>query len=537
MNSKNLFNIFLSLLIIIMIPLSSSGADDNTYLYQAYVHKQYMDIFVNKTLDTENLSVKTSTETSKVVDSGSITDKNITVYTTLLVDISTSVPYVTRPKVIEFINYSIENINKNEQIRIITFGEELNILQDYTSDRFDLSKAASQIEFNAEQSMIFDAAYNSIPEIKSIDDEPCYYHTVIITDGIDLTQTGVTKEELYLKLQSETYPIDVAAVSSTKQSEPEKELSALVRISNGRYTNIHPESNADEVSLDLSTDDFFWLRTEIPSLLLDGSIRQVDISDGNYSLQFDIKIPVYDVPVSAITETAETTAVTTTTAKVETSESTVPQIIPEESEKREETFIQLLSQNIPLIIITVIIIAALVIVFLFTRSKKAYLNTSDNPRNGESETTAADPESETVLMNHVIRFIDIDDPGQTWDVNVNKEIIVGRSKDADIRFDEETVARRQCKITRHDKNFMVINLSQSNKTYLNDVKVNDTSGLQIESGSVLKFGSKKLRIDINNNDDDDENKTVSMSDDKTVSMSGNNGDETVSMSDDNTVSM
>ncbi len=509
MKNKSFLKIFLSLLSIIMIPLSSGSADDNNTLLQAYVHEQYMDVFINKTFDNEELSVKTSTELSKVVDSGSFTDKNITVYTTLLVDISTSVPYVTRPKVMEFINYSIENINKNEQIRIITFGEELNVLQDYTSDRFDLSKAASQIEFNAEQSMIFDAAYNSIPEIKSIDDEPCYYHTVIITDGIDLTQTGVTKEELYLKLQSETYPIDVAAVSSTKQSEPEKELSALVRISNGRYTNIHPESNVDEILLDLSTDDFFWLRTEVPSSLLDGSIRQVDMSDGTYSLQFDIKIPVYDVPVSAITETAETTAVTTTITEAETSESVIPQTIPEKTEKREETFIGLLSQNIPIIVITVIVIVALIIVFLFTRSKKVSENTSDSQKNGEGETTTSAPEDETVLMNHVIKFIDIDNPHQTWDINVNKEIILGRSKDADIRFNEETVSRRQCKIIRQDKRFIVINLSQANKTYLNDITVDDTSGLPIESGNVLKFGLKRLRINIMNDDDDNDN-TVKM---------------------------
>ena len=63
---------------------------------------------------------------------------------------------------------------------------------------------------------------------------PCYYRTIVITDGIDDTAGGVTKEELYLRLRDDTYPIDVVAVSKTKQGEPEKELAALTRMSRGR---------------------------------------------------------------------------------------------------------------------------------------------------------------------------------------------------------------------------------------------------------------------------------------------------------------
>lgn len=120
-------------------------ADNEITVTQAYVDKNYIDVFIPESMNSDSLSFKISNQDAALIDSGYIIDKNISVYTTILLDISTSIPIETRDKTIESINYLIENISPNEKYRIVTFGKELTILQDFTSDRYDLSSAAKKL--------------------------------------------------------------------------------------------------------------------------------------------------------------------------------------------------------------------------------------------------------------------------------------------------------------------------------------------------------------------------------------------------------
>jgi hypothetical protein len=202
----------------------------------------------------------------------------------------------------------IENLAGNEQLKLVTFGEQLTVLRDFTSDRYELANAAAKFEFNDQKSRIYDAIYNTIPQVQPIDGAPCYYRTILITDGIDDTASGITKEELYLRLQAEKYPIDVVQVSKAEQTEPEKELSALTRISAGRYANIYPGADVSALSLRLAVGGLFWIRAEVPASLLDGSTRQVDISDGSHFVRFDVKVSAYEPPMTEVPAVAEPTA-------------------------------------------------------------------------------------------------------------------------------------------------------------------------------------------------------------------------------------
>lgn len=120
---------------------------------------------------------------------------------------------------------------------------------DFTAGRYDIGKAASNIVFNGQSSMIYDAIYNTVPSSVASSDVPTLYRTVVITDGVYLTNIGVTMEDLFLKLQSERYPVDVLAVTATAAETANKELSAITRISSGRYCALAP-------STDLSTLTF-----------------------------------------------------------------------------------------------------------------------------------------------------------------------------------------------------------------------------------------------------------------------------------------
>lgn len=288
--------VLLTVLILFLFPAPVCNAQEDVALLQACAWEQYIDVFIQGLMDAGSLDCKVSNRQADMADAGLLEDRGITARTTILLDISTSMHSQMRRNITSLIQLMIKNIGKDEQYRIVTFGEQLTVLHDFTSDRYDLAAAAEKIEFNGKQSRIYDAVYNTIPKVQPIDGMPCYYRTIVITDGIDDTAGGVTKEELYLRLRDDTYPIDVVAVSKTKQGEPEKELAALTRMSRGRYINLNPDSDLEDIVSSLAVGNVFWMRALVPGVLLDGSTRQVDISDGSNSLQFDLKVPVFEAP-------------------------------------------------------------------------------------------------------------------------------------------------------------------------------------------------------------------------------------------------
>lgn len=270
--------------------------EESVVLSQAYTWEQNVDMFIAGEVNPDSLGCKCSNQGLEIVDSGLLADKGVTVRTTILLDISASVPKDMRDNVKIYLDRLIQDIPENEQYKLVTFDEELTVLQDFTGDRYDLANAAEEIDFNGQESKIYDAIYNTMPKTEPVEGNPCYYRTIVITDGIDDTAGGITKEELYLKLQADTYPVEVAAVSSTEQSEAEKELAALTRISGGRYVNLYEGGDLETVISGLATDGIYWVRAKIPAKLLDGSLRPFVLTDGTLSLQFDVRVSAMDLP-------------------------------------------------------------------------------------------------------------------------------------------------------------------------------------------------------------------------------------------------
>lgn len=300
MSVKRCLSLLVSVLSLLFCVQICYAAEDNTLL-QGYTWENYADLYISGNINTNTVTVDVSNQPAEIIDGGLLTDKDVKIRTTLLLDISASMPKSMRDSVLGYLNNYIETISSNEQLRIVTFGEEIIVLQDFTSDRYDLSKAVSEIKFEGQQSMIYDAVYNTMPRIgaNNDNDAPCYYRTIVITDGADESVSGITKEELYLKLQESFYPVEVLSVSDSEKDPVEKNLTALSRISGGRCITMRP--GADVTSLDFRLEGITWIRVKVPETVLDGSTRQFNIKDENNTLQFDFKVPIF------ISETIEQT--------------------------------------------------------------------------------------------------------------------------------------------------------------------------------------------------------------------------------------
>lgn len=487
--------------IIVAFQMSVCYAAGNTMLSQVYSWENHIDVFIKGDMNSDNISCKVSNQKAEVIESGFLADKGITVRTTLLLDISTSIPQNVRGNIELFINSLIENISGNEQYKIVTFGEKLNTLREFSSDRYDLANAAKKIEFNNQYSRIYDALFNTIPDVKPLNGSPCYYRTVVITDGVDDAVAGVTKEELYLRLQKETYPIDVIAVKTAKQPEPNKELPALTRISGGKYYSFDSETDISLLTKSLVVNDIFWIRANIPGGLSDGSIRQVNIDDGVKSVQFDTKISAYDAPSTDTPMIPNPFSETSNLGQVSSYADTPAEPVGPESQKKG-----ILSGDYKMIIYIVVGIAAgiklLQIITNLIRGNKNksvqpedFSNKGIVPFNNKTERTEVLTDPALNIINsedHCIRLRNLNSADQIWDISLSKGILIGRDTNCQVCISDKSVSRKQCKIYIN-KNVTVENLSSSNKTQLNGKPLNAPSRLKI--GDKLKCGRITLTVE------------------------------------------
>lgn len=491
----------LSAVLIVLCPVIVAYGEESKKLSQAYTWEQNVDIFVEGELDSQNISCKISNQEAEIIESGLLTNVGATIRTTLLVDISTSIPSSVRERVVGFIHSMIETIGVGEEYQIVTFGEHLNVLQEFTSDPSLLSNAADNIVFDGQYSIVYDSIFNTIPSIEPIDGRPCYYRTIVITDGVDDTASGVTKEELYLCLKEGNYPIDVVEVSKSKNGEANKELSALTRISGGSYGNLYPESDYSDILHIYKRDTIFWIRGVIPGPLLDGSVRQVDISDGTTNFTVDVKVPVFDVPVSQQTEKEslppETIEETTTVEETMETES-----LPEETESTlfdagksqsdVRKIIAIAGAGIGAAIGLVIVV---ILIVIMKRKKKASPSQhlpegSYGELNDRTEILREEPKG----GNLSVRVKNRTDGRQIWDLAIGQGVLVGRGSHCQICIVEGSVAREQCQLYQQAPgSVMIKNLSTSNITCLNGQKVQRPMPLQ--SGYLLTCGRITLVIE------------------------------------------
>lgn len=135
----------------------------------------------------------------------------------------------------------------------------------------------------------------------------------------------------------------------------------------------------------------------------------------------------------------------------------------------------------------VIAVALIVIIVLMSISLKKKKSSPDYfPDVLPTEKTAFAGE-------YTIQFSDIRHPGQKWKLPVTGEITIGREPDCTLVLTDPRVSRHHCKVSAGEHGLLITNLSETNETKLNGVRVSGDAPLR--AGDVLKLGHEELRAD------------------------------------------
>lgn len=144
-------------------------------------------------------------------------------------------------------------------------------------------------------------------------------------------------------------------------------------------------------------------------------------------------------------------------------------------------------------VIAVALIAIVVLLIIFLVKKKSAPTPAPTPEE-RTAPPVEPPKQETVFAGeYTIQLSDIRHPGQKWKLSVTNEIVIGRETDCDLVLTDVRVSRHHCRIFVHQDGLFVTNLSETNETKHNGLRISGSNPLK--AGDILKVGHDELRVD------------------------------------------
>ena len=179
----------------------------------------------------------------------------------------------------------VANRAPNEKFAIATIDEAVTLVADYTDDYTVLKQTIEAIEGENKDAYIIENVYEAVLSLNAVGD--CGYKRIIlISDGMDATEIGYSKEELNTLLSQTPYPIYTIGVLSKDRQQELQDMFALSRTTYADYFYLNEIEDTMEVVRGFSTDyGLLQVKISVPAELRDGSTQnsQLTIAGGSDS--------------------------------------------------------------------------------------------------------------------------------------------------------------------------------------------------------------------------------------------------------------
>lgn len=501
-------------------------ANSQAVVLEAYTGEKEISVYVKGMGEGGQPDVQIATAEAQRVKVQPISESDVPMQTTVMIDNSLSIPEADRGKIDEFLKNLIADRMEGEEIRIASFSEDIDMLTDYTADYATLKKAVDGIVYRDQETYLTDVLYDLLSAEYGHSGQDIYCRIIVISDGVDNKSLGYTKDELYALLKGNSVPIYAVGCVNGKNNEELENMFALSRMTYVDYFLLDEVEDILSLTETLKTDREICRLTIVPPAeMMDGSRKNVKItlSDGTV-LTAEVTMPQQVYVANAPEEEksgAEEAELIVAEPPVEPERLTdieqpidedVPLAAPPSQER--EPFMPLLVCAV--IGIAVVVGGAAVLIQLSRKKvKTGPEGTAGAPAVQEpypvdmsekteimSDSTGREPDSDSTMMiweqNVVFEMVltDMASPVKSFQAPLDRPVVVGRKKGmCDIALDyEKSVSGRHCEISARNNRFYVKDLQSSNGTCLNGNKVWGES--EIFSGDVLKLGRLEMRFEV-----------------------------------------
>lgn len=414
-----------------------------------------------------------------------------------------------------------------EEFAIAVLDREVTYLTDYSSDYSYLKQMIEDMEGEDKDAYLIENLYEAISTLNQMQDFG-YKRIIVISDGMDSTEIGYSKDELMALIEKTPYPIHTIGISGKNNQDALQNMFALSRMTQAQYVSLEETQDTMSVVESFNADyHLLQVKIEVPRELQNGSTQnsQLTLTAGSisYTAQSQVTLPFADLTEE---ESAEET-----------------EAEPENGGEEEIPAGELETSGLPiskilLIGMAVIVAVLIVVIIVLVKNRKkdgkggnAYEELDKrikNERHKEAAVPAFAPiksqktdmlqktvtekqeasGSRTLLLfdttetegqkakNKRIVLTDEADAMKTYQCDIVDKIIVGRSTascNLAITTDN-AVSEKHCEISLEDNRFYITDLGSSNGTFLNGNKIHST--VELETGCTLKIGRSAYRLTI-----------------------------------------
>lgn len=452
----------------------------------------------------------------------------------------------------------VANRAPNEKFAIATIDEAVTLVADYTDDYTVLKQTIEAIEGENKDAYIIENVYEAVLSLNAVGD--CGYKRIIlISDGMDATEIGYSKEELNTLLSQTPYPIYTIGVLSKDRQQELQDMFALSRTTYADYFYLNEIDDTMDVIRGFSADyGLLQVKISVPAELRDGSTQnsQLTIAGGSDSY---VATSLVTLPF-AESEGGET-------VPEETTGTTEPAVTEEEPSDDRETSAGAEEPSIAGIplkwvligggaLLAVIVIVVILVVSGKKKKKSAsgndYARLDQQIRNERSgsapQPQAAQPirpvqarpapaqpvqparvqpvqvppvqtAQKTQMMNtgnaqqagretnflfsgaaapaHRVVLTNVQDAVKSYQCGMADKIVIGRDPaGCSLVLEDSAVSGRHCEIGLSGTTFYVKDLGSSNGTFINGCRINPNVMTEIRTGCTMKLGRIDYRVTV-----------------------------------------
>lgn len=546
MIKKRLYALFAFILCIVMSLSVAADTLHSVSIRQVYLFQDVLRVYA----DIEDIKGNSIESIKKTNIAGYLNQKKLTTnsakkfYETdegvadiFLVDVSGSLSSIQMEQVKAAMRKWASGMKPNNRMAIITFGEEVETILDYSNDPDLIQKAIDSITNNGMKTKLYGAVNEGINLSQRNDSAlPKRRNIVLVTDGLNDSNGGVTMEDVSERLKKTRIPIYCLWLEGSNRAEGESTMNTLSERSGGEKYNLDSK-NIDSV--------YEKVRNKIQnSFVIDLAYSDDEFLNGTSSnlelkVTADGKTPIasLDTYFSAPTENSgmgqakiDPTLMTEAGAEEDKDKKEKKDDKDEEEKKEDEEseednkFLFLIEIGIVLLVVIVAIIL-IILKLLKGKNEKSdsfYGNVFDldhtdhrYPDSNGSDFNQDYRETEFVPHDYggkrgqtredkndiwrrqrqekIVKLLDTA-TGQTKTLQIQDECHIGRKADNDFVIDSPKVSGRHCILYIEDGGVYVEDLGSTNGTKLNGSLVHEKK--QLKTGDILVIANKTYEVEV-----------------------------------------
>jgi len=411
-----------------------------------------------------------------------------------LVDISRSLRASHIVQVRKALSEWIDAMGPQDRAAIVTFGETVKLLSDYTDSKEDLKKIAESLEAQDQLTLLHQAILYGLELGRRADpDLAARRSLVVISDGMDDSRGSATKDEVLRRLAEEPLPIYAVGFYVPPMNEAKKRgletLGEFARASGGEIFVAEEDNLADAFRKAMSRARATYKAVlDVSSFEADGQPHRISfvlkVDDRLYRESRDVRlVDLRLVPGMAPAPPASPEEVSAPQAEA-------PKPQPNGSAAQPAPKKRSSLPSVPLLMAIAALIAVLALLFLISKRR------SRSVEGGESHISQAPSSTTAKGVRLRLTVVKGAEASKDYDIEVAPAVTIGRlpRDNAIVIKGDAGVSGRHCEIFLEDGRLYVRDLNSTNGTFVNGIAIKKPQPL--DDSDTLLLGRTELRVSL-----------------------------------------